>query len=94
MKIVLNKCFGGFGMSARAIQEMKKRGYDRGWGHEYDEDRANPDLVEVVEKICEKANDEFSELKVVEIPDNAYWYITDYDGIETVVYSECEIHTA
>jgi hypothetical protein len=50
----------------------------------YHEFRAHPDLIEIVEKLGAKANDMCANLKVVEIPDDVDWVITDYDGIETI----------
>ena len=43
-------------------------------------------LVEVVEELGEDANNRFSELHVVEIPDDVAedYVIDDYDGIETL----------
>lgn len=47
-------------------------------------ERNDPCLVEVVEKLGEKANGRFAELIVVEIPDGIEWEITEYDGWESV----------
>jgi len=46
--------------------------------------RDDPALVKTVEDLGERANGRFSELKVVEIPDNVEWEITEYDGCEQV----------
>ena len=46
--------------------------------------RDDTDLVAVVEELGEGANTIFSELEVVEIPDDINWYIDNYDGIETI----------
>jgi hypothetical protein len=48
------------------------------------EDRADPLLVQVVEELGSEANGEFAELKVIEIPDDVQWDISDYDGYETL----------
>ena len=93
MKIVVNKCFGGYGLShyAKTLIEKKK-------GIKFDPNemdpilrsdpisRTDPDLIDIVEKIKKKANGRNAKLKVVEIPDGADYYITDYDGLETVHY--------
>lgn len=78
MKIVINRCFGGFGLSAEAVALLVEDGGE--------ETRADPALVSVVETLgSEKASGEYAELKVVEIPDGVEdWYITDYDGNETI----------
>ena len=78
MKIVINGCFGGFGLSAEAKALLD---YCTSWMN-----RGDPALVSVVETLgSEKASGEYAELKVVEIPDGVEdWYITDYDGNETI----------
>ncbi len=50
----------------------------------YEEYREDPTLIEVVEELGEKANTNFSELEVVEIPGGMDYYVDDYDGIETL----------
>lgn len=79
MKVIINRCYGGFGLSEKAKQML---------GIEYDfeleQDRTNPKLVEVVEKLGEVANAKYAELKVVEVPDDVKWRIEDYDGMETI----------
>lgn len=51
---------------------------------ERDIERNDPCLVEVVEKLGEKANGRFAKLVVVEIPDGIEWEITEYDGWESI----------
>jgi len=82
MKVVINRCWGGFGLSDKAIEMFHALG-----GNEADYDRDNPILVKVVETLGEEANTEYSSLKVVEIPDGVDYYIDDYDGMETI--EEC-----
>ena len=83
MKIVINKCFGGFGLSNVAIER-----YNVLSGKEvssyYDRERNDPHLVQVVEEMGDLANSNYSELKVVEIPDDVSWHIHEYDGLEHV----------
>ena len=52
--------------------------------NERDIERNDPCLVEVVEKLGEKANGRFAKLVVVEIPDGIEWEITEYDGWESI----------
>lgn len=129
-KIVINKCYGGFGLSPIALEAYAKRkGIEKlywfnskpkdypsadfeytptdvenagAFSHAYttstrdeetffskrDPKRDDPDLVAVVEEFGNKANTRFSELKIVEIPDDVEWTIEEYDGIEWV----SEIH--
>jgi hypothetical protein len=51
---------------------------------EWDIERNDPVLVEVVEHLGDLANTRHTRLKVVEVPDDVKWYIHDYDGIESV----------
>jgi len=113
-KIVINRCYGGFGLSEEAFDRLlnakgiafekvtKKGGLAYGpdyyhAGHlgddefyisEYefrsDDKRDDPDLVRIVEEMGDAANGRFAELGVVEIPDGVVWYISDYDGIESI----------
>ena len=48
------------------------------------EDRTDPDLIEVVERLGNKANAACASLAIVEIPDGAQFEITEYDGNESV----------
>ena len=82
MKIVINKCYGGFSLSEAAYKELGLEWDGYGYGHS--DDRTNPDLVAVVEKLGGAANGKFGELQVVEIPDGVDWRLEDYDGIEWI----------
>lgn len=58
--------------------------FGRYWDTWIDEDRSNPLLVQVVEELGDKANNRYSKLKVVEIPDDVEWEIDEYDGNESI----------
>lgn len=77
MKIVINRCFGGFGLSEEARALL---GVEYAW----DIQRDDPRLVEVVERLGKAANGQCSELRVVEIPDGVEYNLSDYDGVETI----------
>ena len=82
MKFVVNKCFGGFGLSKKA-QEML--GVNSPYANDFDRD--DPKLIEVVEKLGEEANGDYAELAVVEIPSEATDYeFNEYDGFESFIY--------
>lgn len=82
MKVVINGCYGGFSLSDEALAYL---GIPGGSRFSYDDDRANPKLVECVEKLGEAVNhDSATYLYVVEVPDDVKWTITDYDGLEQV----------
>lgn len=83
MKVVINKCYGGFGLSKEA-QELYSKYAGVTKFIEYDLVRNDPHLVRVVEELKKNADGVFSQLEVAEIPDDVKWYISDYDGIETI----------
>ena len=78
-KIVINACFGGFGLSEKAVSILGE-----GYAYEWDIQRDDPELVRVVEALGEEANGECAQLKVVEIPEDVAWEIKEYDGNEHV----------
>lgn len=82
MKVVVNRCFGGYQLSKKAYEFLGLE-WD-GWGIGLKEDRTNPKLVECVETLGEDANGAAGELEVVEIPDGVDYEISEYDGVETI----------
>jgi len=142
MKIVINRCYGGFGLSHKAVMryaelkgiklypffdditkqvygeratldnpevmvsytlvpieeynmilaedEKKPLGADRYansnalYFSEINIPRTDPDLITVIKELGEEANDRFSKLAIIEIPDDIEWEISEYDGWETV----------
>jgi hypothetical protein len=89
MKVVINGCFGGFGLSKAALERFEELGgvtmyTTTGIPYIYDIKRDDPALVQTVEELGKLANDQYAELVVVEIPDDAEWYIAEYDGNEWV----------
>lgn len=79
MKVVINTCFGGFSLSKDACDYL---GIEKGECWDYY--RADPKLVECVEVLGRLADGPFSQLAIIEIPDDVEWKIADYDGIEWV----------
>lgn len=133
MKIVVNRCHGGFGLSYEATMEYARlagiklyasvnarkpngsldldhqKPFDVGSKEPYtsihyttkpltangqieedsywsDHDLKRDDLIliEVVRKLGEKANDDFAQLEIVNVPSDVKWQIDDYDGYESV----------
>ena len=95
MKIVINRCFGGFNLSQAAQKlyfelqssepgEWLERFDSYHHWKPWDVERSDPNLVQVVEQLGAASWGRHSKLKVVEIPDDVSWYIHDYDGQETV----------
>ena len=65
--------------------------YERLNAHLYEsrpDDRADPDLVRVVEELGEAANGAMASLKVVEVPDGVSFEIEEHAGLEHVA----EVH--
>lgn len=135
MKVILNKCFGGFGLSYEAhelyankkgkklykyrtndfvsnkyikveVDDMMTYYFTKDYGDyaeisekEYEKTslylnsdyRFDKDLIEIVEELGKRANGKFADLEIVEIPDNCYYKIDEYDGYETIYYSTSEI---
>lgn len=94
MKIAINDCYGGFVVSKAVYEElgMKWDGYgypsNKDFGIEdnnYRAYRSHPKLIQAIEKIgCKKASGKLAKIRIAEVPDDAKWYIDDYDGIETI----------
>jgi hypothetical protein len=85
MKIVINNCHGGFGLSKEALDLFNERsGTNILYYNTEHIDRNNPILVEIVEQLGKAAHGQFAVLKVVEIPDDLEWEIEEYDGAEKI----------
>jgi hypothetical protein len=84
MKVVINKCYGGFSLSEKAYKELGLKGpYDY-----HGIERHDPRLVEIVGRLGKESFGGLAELKVVEIPDDVKYEICEYDGIEWIA----EVH--
>jgi hypothetical protein len=87
-KVVYNNCFGGFGLSLKALEEyncLTKNTF------KYSEciDRENTTLIKLVEdykKTGINVNDNYSKLKIKEFPVKYKKYLkwSEYDGNENV----------
>ena len=106
MKIVINRDYGGYGLSDQAVREYGKRkglnlvedgpddhGFTYFYVNEIDEnnyfsdreiERNDPVLVEIVERLGSESNGRYSDLKIVEIPDDVDWEVMEYDGMEHI----------
>lgn len=85
-KIVINTCYGGFGLSTKGEEEYLKikNLYDETNFYSRDIPRDDPALVQVVEQLGSASSDSFAKLKVIEIPDDVEWEIKECDGIEWI----------
>jgi hypothetical protein len=85
-KIVYNSCYGGFGLSEKAINRYWELKGEKGPEYWYtgDLDRTDPILVQVVEELAEESNGAFSDLRIEELEAGTRYRIEEYDGFETV----------
>jgi hypothetical protein len=89
MKVVINDGYGGFALSEEAKKMLAElQGKKTSDINEYSENlkRHDADLIRVVEYFGKKSGGICSQLKIVEIPKNIEYTISEYDGWETVVY--------
>lgn len=94
MKVAINKCFGGFGISQACYLRMVELGYsipdkERKYPLNRDKylaaaDRENSFMIQAVEELGEKANATYADIHIVEIPDGAEYKIDYCDGMETI----------
>ena len=84
-RIVINTCYGGFGLSEIAVQRYKQMAdiTDSDWSY-YEINRADPYLVKIVREMGMSANGAHANLKIVEVPADVDWEIAEYDGNEWV----------
>lgn len=82
-KVVINRCYGGFGLSQKA-QDLYKEKTGKQEVFDWEIDRSCPHLVQIVEVLGSEASARYADLKVVEIPEDISWYLDDYDGMEKV----------
>jgi hypothetical protein len=84
MKVVINACYGGFRLSHEAVAAYAEGTEEINSYSREPEFRSDPKLVAIVEELGERAAGRYSELKIVEVPDDVSWYIDEYDGMEWV----------
>jgi hypothetical protein len=111
MKVAINRCFGGFGLSEKAFEMLLRKkgvafekqpsastflgpayfhaghlGDNEFFLSEYDyfQDRADPDLISVIEQLGKEAEGWSADIALVEIPNDVQWHIHEYDGIEHI----------
>ena len=96
MKIVINSCVGEFRLSEAAIKRLIELGVDdhdlRSMTQGFDDAVANkwvvrrdPRLIQVIQELSsEEASSDYSDLQIVNVPDNLDWRIADFKGCERV----------
>ena len=89
MKVVINTCYGGFGLS----EEAQKRYVEltgSGPAHWYDMNRTDPCLIQVVEELGPAADGPHAKLKVVNVEGGSLFRINEYDGYEEIEYRDMD----
>ena len=93
MKVVINKCYGGFNLSLSAMERLAELGCEEAqeiiqskpfYGCLYKTERNDSRLIQAVEELGKHANGNFARLEVIDIPDDILWEINEYDGMETI----------
>lgn len=94
MKVAINSCWGGFGLSKAVYKELKLK-WD-GYGYitnedlgiksdDYDAYRSDKRLIKAIEKVgIENASGNLANVRIVEIPDGIEYEIDNYDGMESI----------
>jgi hypothetical protein len=86
-RIVINRCYGGFGLSNLAAKRYRELAWipeeELFWT--YDIPRDSAILLQVIAELgVVKASGPHAELKVVEVPEGVKWHIGEYDGMEWI----------
>ena len=82
-EVVINRCYGGFGLSGKAEEWLHEHGLDV---QDYDSlslPRHDSVLVECVKTLGKEANGRYAELEIVKIEGNKY-RVCEYDGFEWI----------
>ena len=86
MFILLNKCYGGFGLSDEFVEEYPEYKSHAKW---HDSDfRTNEELIDRIRKFgLTRAGWEYANLSIVSIPNDVTdWRMQEYDGYEYIEY--------
>ena len=85
-KVVINVCYGEFGLSEEAIDRFLELS---GKSLSFDTiERDDPILVQVVEELGSNSFDLGTKLKVVEVPAGQLYRIDEYDGFESIEFRD------
>lgn len=79
-KVIYNACFGGFGLSDKALSLGRQLSGDPNWGDSVA--RHDPTLVSVVEQLGKEASGNYAALQIAEV--SGPYRIDEYDGAESV----------
>jgi hypothetical protein len=95
MKILINQCYGGYGLSDKFERYLKEIGllsYDAKTYSGHYPDRDDQAMIEEAIKFGLKgASGDYAQLAVVEIPNGALYRIGEYDGQEWIEHVWIEV---
>lgn len=86
-KVVINTCFGGYSLSEKVVFKFNEESGTKMSATEasYKIPRDNDLLIRIIEEVgVEDAGGLCADLKIIEIPDDVEFVISEYDGIETL----------
>lgn len=89
MKIAINVCYGGFGLSDVAMDKIRAL-HEVPEIHEDDLLRHDPILISVLEEMGEAAQEDCCRLHLVDWPDAVPYSIREYDGAESITVNWVE----
>jgi hypothetical protein len=86
-RIVINRCYGGFGLSNLAAKRYRELAWipeeELFWT--YDIPRDSKILLQVIDELgAQESSGPHAELKVIEVPEGVKWHIGEYDGMEWI----------
>jgi hypothetical protein len=86
-RIVINRCYGGFGLSNLAAKRYRELAWipeeELFWT--YDIPRDSAILLQVIDELgAQESSGPHAELKVIEVPEGVKWHIGEYDGMEWI----------
>ena len=84
LSVMVNNCFGGFGLSQEAIAEYYRRTRELATSSIC---RHDPVMVQIVREMGHRANDRHARVELEDIPAEYadFYIIQEYDGRETLV---------
>ena len=98
VEILYNRCFGGFGFSPEAVSEYHKRKAVDPPFDQYEIERHDGVMIQIVKELGPKANGYCAKLAIQRVPAQfvRYYEIVEYDGSESVQikYDAYKIDTA
>ena len=85
-KVVINNCYGGFGLSNKALELIAQRKNTTERINHWGLQRDDADLIAVIEELGTAAEGNCSELKIEEFDEGVKYTISEYDGSESIEY--------